>query len=111
MGSSVAFRLAPKPMLNLLLSPGTGVPPWEDVSTAVEDIREKPGLGAGDPDALGVKTDGPGLPPLASGCTCGTGRVRKPASCLAKAFFPSRFFFVFSVLPLASGWASKNSAA
>lgn len=67
-------------MVSLLLSPGTGVPPWEGVSTAAEEIREKPGLGAGDPDALCMKLDGPGLSPLTSDCSCGAGTVMKPGS-------------------------------
>lgn len=56
-------------MVNLLLSPGAGVPPWDGVSTAVDEIRENPGFGAGDPDALCVKLEGPGLSPLDSDCT------------------------------------------
>jgi len=63
----VALRLDLKPIESLLLSPGTGVPPWDGVSIA-DEIRENPGLGAGDPDALCVKLEGPGLSPLGNGC-------------------------------------------
>ena len=62
----MALRLDPKPIVSLLLSPGTGVPPWDGVSIA-DEIRENPGLGAGDPGALCAKLEGPGLPPLSNG--------------------------------------------
>lgn len=61
-------------------------------------IREKPAFGAGEEEAEGFDDA-----PFDVKWSEGAGTVMKPESPVCWAFFVSFFFFVFSVLPLASG--------
>ena len=77
-------------------------------------ILENPGRGAGEPVSVPGR-EGTGLVPvlLLLYEAWGAGTVMKPLSTvlfvgLLASFF---LFFVFSVLPLERGWASRNSAA
>ncbi len=84
-------------MTTFVLSAGTGVPSCVSTS-AIVDILEKPGRGAG--EAL-VDAPGAGLPPLSRGA----GRVMNPVeSSCGVASLPDCFFlFFFSVFPFESG--------
>ncbi len=103
--SPLALRFVPRPKTTLALSAGTGVPSF-DVSTsaATDTIRENPGRGAGEPPA-----DTAGLPLLGMGA----GSVMNPveSSCGIASLSACFFLFFFSVLPLVSGWLSRNSVA
>ena len=68
-------------------------------------IRENPALGAGDPVVEGFAV------PFDVRWSEGAGTVMNPGSATCWAFLLSFFFFVFSVLPLASGWGSRKAAA
>lgn len=72
----------------------------------VDVIRENPALGAGEPVAEGFADA-----PFEVRCSDGAGTVMKADSAACWAFLVSFFFLVFSVLPLASGWGSRKSAA
>ena len=71
--SPVAFLFAPSPMTTFVLSPGTGVVSFDVSTSAITDeIREKPGRGAGEP--LLPDAPGAGLALLGNGA----GSVIKP---------------------------------
>lgn len=92
----------------------TGVPlPESGSDTTVDLILENPGRGAGEPVSVPGR-EGTGLVPVLSlNEACGAGTVMKPLSIvLFVGLLASLFlFFVFSVLPLERGCASRNSAA
>ena len=93
-------------MTTLDRSLGTGVPPGrgDSNSTAVEEILENPGRGAGELPA--EVPDGEELP------VAGAGSVMKPVESICVVAFSAFFFlFFFSVLPLLSGCGSRNSEA
>jgi hypothetical protein len=106
--SSPAFLFVPNPNVTLDRSPPSD-PVCEGESTA-EEIRENPGLGAGELELM--PEEGPGLAFAdIKDCICGAGSVMNPVSTACCAPFPSFFFLVFSVLPFDNVGASKNSAA
>lgn len=123
--SSPAFLFAPSPKTTLDRSADTGVAPFEDSAstTAVDEILENPGRGAGDSEAAATpeRAEGDATPLEAAyaarfALDRGAGTVMKPepssvgadvGACLS-AFF---FLFFFSVLPLERGCGSRNSAA
>ena len=80
--------------------------PCEEDSMTVDAIRENPALGTGDPVAEGFADV-----PFDVKCSEGAGTVMNPGSAACWTFLLSFFFFVFSVLPLASGWGSRKSEA
>jgi hypothetical protein len=94
----------------------TGVPlPDTGSDTAVDVILENPGRGAGEPASVPGR-EGTGLVPvllLYEYDAWGAGTVMKPLSMVLSVGLLASFFllFVFSVLPLERGWASRNSAA
>lgn len=103
LSSSPALRF-PSPMTTFVRSAGTGVPPFrgDDTSTAVEEILENPGRGAGEPLLeVAAPEAGAGLALYVAGA----GKVMKPvaSSCDAAVFSAFFFLFFFSVFPLANG--------
>lgn len=92
----------------------TGVPlPDTGSDTTVDEILENPGRGAGEPVSVPGR-EGAGLVPvLLLYEAWGAGTVMKPLSMVVFVGLLASFFllFVFSVLPLARGWASRNSVA
>ena len=102
------------PNATLERSPETGVPLPDTASdTTVDVILENPGRGAGEPVSVPGR-EGAGLVPvLPLYEACGAGTVIKLLSRALVVGLLGSFFllFVFSVLPLERGAASRNSAA